>query len=357
MSQATTVSLPLPSRIQHRLMKVVGKLPAGVYGPLSSRMPENAAGDRLSPEVAAVAFAADKIPALGMLASSPVKGRKNLDISSASIADTFPPFAIEEDLVIDGPDGPIPATRYRYRDNPRGLVVFYHGGGFVVGSRASHDSVARHLAVNAGVDVLSVDYRLAPENPFPAAVDDSVAAFRYAVERAPSWGIDPKVIGVAGDSAGGNLAAVVSQLVRGDKVVPAHQLLIYPVTDGSSSRASRKEFAKGYFLTEEVMDWFIDNYVPDVAQRTDPRVSPLLADDLSGLPPAHVIVAGFDPLRDEGVAYADALRDAGVPVTFERAGGMIHGFVNMTLVSPTARGIAVRMADAVAVALDAASAK
>lgn len=330
-------------------MRFVGRLPSGVFGLLASRMPINAAGERLSPEVAGIALAADKIPAFSMYDPSPAKARAKIEVSSATLAASFPPFAVEEDLIIDGPAGPIPATRYRFGETSRGLVVFYHGGGFVIGSRASHDGAVRNLAIDAGVDVLSVDYRLAPENPFPAAVDDSVAAWRFAVEKAPSWGLSPDRIGVAGDSAGGNLAAVVCQQVRGDKVVPRHQLLIYPVVDANATTASRDEFATGYFLTREHMDWFHDNYVPK-DQRSDVRASPLLADDLSGLPAAHVVVAGFDPLRDEGIAYADALRAAGVSVTFERAGGMIHGFHNMTLVSPTAREIARRMGDAVVAA-------
>ncbi|NMO05133.1 alpha/beta hydrolase [Gordonia sp. TBRC 11910] len=352
MSRATTVSLPLPIRVQQAVVKIAARTPAAVYRALSSWMPVNAAGERLSADIAAVAFATGKIPGMGMYHSSPVTARVNLDHSSALMAQTLPPFAVEEDLVIDGPSGPIGATRYRFAEStPRGLVVFFHGGGFVVGSRASHDGAVRNLAIDAGVDVLSIDYRLAPENPFPAAVDDAVAAFRFAVEKAPEWGVPADRIGVAGDSAGGNLAAVVCQQVRGDDVVPRHQLLIYPVTDLVGATASHDEFATGFFLTKSEMDWFTDQYVPDVGQRTDPRASPLRATDLTGLPPAHVVVAGFDPLRDEGIAYADALRAAGVPVTFERAGGMIHGFVNMTLLSRTARDIARRMGDAVSSAL------
>lgn len=333
-------------------MTVLGKVPSWAYLPLSARMPVNSDGERLSPEIAGVATAAEKFRAFDMYDPNPAVARRKIDVSSAALTPHFPPFAIEEDLVIDGPEGPIPATHYRFDDKPpRGLVVFYHGGGFVIGSRASHDGAVRNLAIDAGVDVLSVDYRLAPENPFPAAVDDAIAAWRFAVQKAPSWGIDASRIGVAGDSAGGNLATVVCQQTRGDEVVPRHQLLIYPATDFGTETASRQEFATGYFLTRAHITWFTEQYLPDESTHSDARVSPLRADDVSGLPPAHVVVAGFDPLRDEGVAYADKLRSAGVPVTFERAGGMIHGFVNMTLVSPTARDIARRMGEAVAAAL------
>ena len=171
---------------------------------------------------------------------------------------------------------------------------------------------------------------------------------------APRWGLDPARIVVAGDSAGGNLATVVAREVRGEAVTPAFQLLIYPVTDQAADTPSRREFASGYFLTADGIGWFTDRYLPDAAQRSDPRCSPLLADDLSGLPPAHVMVAGFDPLRDEGLAYARRLEEAGVPVTVRREGAMIHGFVNMTLISPGARAAVDRLCAVVREALPSA---
>ena len=287
-------------------------------------------------------------PWLSMTGAPPSKARHHVDASATSMAQTFPPFAIEEDLTFDGPAGPLGATRYRAADgDPKGLFLFIHGGGWMVGSRISHDSAVRALAVASGCDVLSVEYRLAPEHPFPAAVDDVLAAWRFAVEQAPEWGIDPNRIAVGGDSAGGNLAAVIAQQTRGDDVVPALQVLIYPAVDHTAEAPSRLEFASGYFLTKKDMDAFRDAYLPDAETRNDPRASPLLG-DVDGVPPAFVAVAEFDPLRDEGIAYAEKLREAGVPVTLERAGAMIHGFLNMGLLSPDAREYTARIGRAVA---------
>ncbi|WP_161925972.1 alpha/beta hydrolase [Gordonia crocea] len=351
MSESTKVALPVAAKAQRVFLRGIGKATGPFYGALRRIGPTNAAGDRLDPFMAAAAFAASTIPSLDMHDDDPVAARRKMDGAAAMMAPVFPSFSVDEDLVIDGSDGPIPATRYRAGGVSRGVVVYFHGGGWTIGSRASHDSTARALAVNAGVDVLSIDYRLAPENPFPAAAEDALAAWRYAVEHAGSWGLDPAKIGVAGDSAGGNLAAVVAQQTKGDDIVPAHQLLIYPAVDLAGQTESMSEFATGRFLTREHMDWFIDNYLPDPADREKPLASPLRADDLSGLPPAHVVVAGFDPLRDEGLAYAAKLGEAGVPVTLDRAGAMIHGFFNMSALSPAARDSVQRAARAVADAL------
>ncbi len=335
------------------MLKGTAKVPGPLRSAARTLTSVNADGERLAPEMALVAAASAHVPGMALMGDSVPGSRKALDLNSTMMAQDFAPFAVEEDLLIDTDAGPLPATRYSVNgpdggDAGRGLIVFYHGGGFVVGSRASHDSPARALAVASGADVLSVDYRMAPEHLFPAAVDDAVAAFRFAVDRAESWGLDPRAIAVAGDSAGGNLAAVVAQQTRGDDVPPAFQLLIYPVVDMSQRRSSVDEFADGYFLTAAQIDYFRDTYLASPDELSDPRVSPLLADDLSGLAPAHVVVAGFDPLRDEGIEYADALRSAGVPVTVERAGSMIHGFINMAMLSPEAQDVVTRMGEAVA---------
>lgn len=208
-------------------------------------------------------------------------------------------------------------------------LVYFHGGGWVVGSLDSHDSTCRWLCESARVAVLAVDYRLAPEHPFPAAPDDCCAVVEAAMA-GEVRGVDKKKVAIGGDSAGGNLAAVVClRRKRQGQEQPRAQLLFVPVTNlAQMDTPSHKEFAKGYFLTHAHMRWYRDQYLTDEAQRQDPDVSPLLADDVSGVAPAYVAVAGFDPLRDEGAAYADKLRQAGVPVSFRRHPGLIHPFVN-----------------------------
>jgi acetyl esterase len=235
------------------------------------------------------------------------------------------------------------------------LLVYLHGGGWVRGDLHTHDNTCRFLAREAGVIVLSVDYRLAPEHKFPAAVEDSFAAFRWAHENAAELGVDQNAIAVGGDSAGGNLAAVVGQLAAADGgPVPAFLLIIYPATDFSEKRRSVKLFREGFLLTESDMDWYTAHYLPDKEAERDPRASPLLADDLSGTPPAYVMTAGFDPLRDEGEAYALRLREAGVPVALRRHSGLIHGFANMTGVGRTGRAAMLEAAGALRVGVSRA---
>jgi acetyl esterase len=220
------------------------------------------------------------------------------------------------------------------------LLVYYHGGGFTYGDLDTHDGVCRLLCRHAGAHVLAIDYRPGPEHPFPAAVEDARGALRWACEHAHELGADESRVGVAGDSAGGNLAAVVSQLaVHDGGPAPALQLLIYPVTDFSRRTRSRELFGEGFLLTNEEMDWFETNYLGSVGGEAsaDPRASPLLAADLSGLAPAIVITASFDPLRDEGEAYARALEAAGTEVALRRFPGFIHAFINFAGVSRSAR--------------------
>ncbi|PRY46151.1 alpha/beta hydrolase [Umezawaea tangerina] len=210
------------------------------------------------------------------------------------------------------------------------LLVFYHGGGWVSGDLDSHDNLCRFLALEAGVRVLAVDYRLAPEHPFPAAVDDVMVAFEWAVEHAADLRIDPARIALGGDSAGGNLAAVTAlRAARAGGPKPVFLLLLYPAVDASSKRRSRELFGNGFFLTDAKMDWFRDHYAPEEASWVDERLSVLLADDLGGLPPTYLAVAGFDPLRDEGEAFAEKLAAAGVPVVLRRHEGLFHGFANV----------------------------
>lgn len=239
-------------------------------------------------------------------------------------------IAIRE-VIIPAEHGDIPATHYTPASlpEPSGLLVYYHGGGFSVGSRISHDPVARYFATHAGVRVLSVEYRRAPESRFPAAAEDAIAAFEYAHRHATDLGADPNRIAVGGDSAGGNLAAVTAQqAVRRGGAVPAFQLLMYPWTDTSVRRPSRVLFSEGFTFTDQNFRWALGNYVPPGTDLTDPRLSPLRG-DVTGLPPAYIATAGFDPLRDEGEAYADDLRAGGIPVALSRQADLPHGYLNM----------------------------
>jgi acetyl esterase len=249
------------------------------------------------------------------------------------------PVAHVENRTIPGPAGELPVRVYRPEaDAPLPVLVFYHGGGWVIGSLETHDGTCRELASQAGCVVVSVDYRLAPEHRHPAAADDCYAALTWVAENAAEVGGDPSRLAVGGDSAGGNLSAVVALLAR-ERGGPALalQLLIYPVTDADFETASYGENAEGYLLTRDAMLWFWDHYVPDPADRALATAAPLRADDLSGLPAALVLTAEFDPLRDEGEAYARRLEEAGVRVTATRYDGMIHGFFAMGALVPPAR--------------------
>ncbi len=252
------------------------------------------------------------------------------------------PIGAVEDKSFAGPAGAVGVRVYTPVSVRAPLLpglVFFHGGGFVLGDLETHDGLCRSLANESGCRVVSVDYRLAPEHPFPAAVEDCAAAVDWVAANAAALGIDAARLAVGGDSAGGNLATVVAILAKrkgGPKL--GFQLLIYPVTQlGGPETPSMRENAKGYFLEKGSMDWFTRLYCPDVSHRTDPRLSPLLATDLAGLPPAYVVTAGFDPLRDEGRAYSDKLDAAGVPVTYVNYPGMVHGFFSMRALIPKAR--------------------
>jgi acetyl esterase len=249
-----------------------------------------------------------------------------------------PAVAGVEDRIVAGS---IPARMYWPLGggaSPAPLVVFLHGGGWVLCDLDTHDIPCRNLANATGSVVVSVDYRLAPEHRFPAAIDDAYAALAWAHEHAGELGADPARLAVAGDSAGGNLAAAVALAAR-DRGGPAlrYQLLIYPVLDHDFDRPSYQENAVGNFLTAVHMQWYWDQYVPDVDARDNPLASPMRAPELRGLPPAYVITAECDVLRDEGNAYAARLRDAGVPVTLSCAPGMFHGFFGTGDVIPIAK--------------------
>lgn len=241
------------------------------------------------------------------------------------------PIASVEDRTIPGPAGEIPIRIYAPEGaEPFPVVAFFHGGGFVIGDLDTHDVPCRHLCARSGCLVVSVDYRLAPEHPFPAAADDCVAATRWVAAHAAELGGDADRIAVAGDSAGGALAAATALRLRdeGDAFLRG-QLLIYPVADHyQPGTPSYEQNAEGYGLTRDDMIWFWDHYLRDPADADNPYASPMRADDLRGLPPALVITAEYDVLRDEAERYADRLREAGVPATLSRYGGTVHGFFN-----------------------------
>jgi acetyl esterase len=255
---------------------------------------------------------------------------------------------------ISGPHGEIPLRIYTPAAAAGALpvLVYFHGGGWVIGDLDTHDDICRAFCHHAGCMVVSVDYRLAPEHKFPAAADDAFAATRWVAANAATLGIDPDRLAVGGDSAGGNLAAVVAHLAR-DHGGPAirYQLLIYPATDMQLSHPSVSELAEGYRLSRADMRWFIDHYLRDDNDKTDPKASPLHAGSFTGLPPALVITAGFDPLRDEGKAYADKLSAAGVEVYYHCYEGMVHGFFGMAGALTQARTVQQKSAAALRQAL------
>lgn len=232
-------------------------------------------------------------------------------------------------FTVAGGAGPIRARLYDDEDGVRPALIYFHGGGFTFGDLESHDQLCRRLSKIGAMRVISVEYRLAPEAPFPAAVDDAWAAMNDILARAEELGVDRARIGVGGDSAGANLATVTARRAAMEDAPPIrHQLLIYPVTQSVRSTPSREKFAEGYFLTEESMDWFDGHYLPKGIDRTDPRISPLLAPVPANLAPALIITAGFDPLLDEGRDYAGALNKAGVACRYVDYADQIHGFMS-----------------------------
>ena len=247
-----------------------------------------------------------------------------------------PDMAAVEDTSVPGPAGPIPVRVFRPRvfDQPAPVLVYLHGGGWVVGTLDGYDLVCRQLAVAGDCIVVSVDYRLAPEHRYPAAIDDCVAAFEHLQATADAAGLDPSRFAVAGDSAGGNLAAALCLRLRATGgILPCYQVLYYPVTDRPGAWPSYTENACGYLLTHAAMEWFWNHYTGHLETSPDDRwpedLTPLGAATLAGVPPALVVTAGYDPLRDEGEQYAKRLRDAGVPTLLRQYPGQIHGFLGL----------------------------
>jgi acetyl esterase len=283
----------------------------------------------------------DMIAALGAppLSETRVEDYRAMRERGRSLVNTpTAPIDVVEDIHVAGAEGPLRARVYDCAQGAmRPTLIYFHGGGFVYGDLDSHDAICRRLANAGDLRVISVEYRLAPEHPFPAAPEDAWAALNDIVARADDLGVDAARLGVGGDSAGGNLAAVTARrAARGGRIKLRHQLLIYPVTQCIATTPSRDKFAEGYFLTRESMDWFDGFYMPPGADRQDERASPLLAPPPEGLAPALVITAGFDPLLDEGRDYAKLLKDAGVACDHVDYDDQIHGFFSFTAFSTRA---------------------
>ncbi len=326
-------------KLEYGAAKLMSALPAPLQVALSGSPPIERDGQRLAPEQQLSLAVLNRLAAAVTEVPDPERSRVERRRMAAVFGGPPQPVGAVGDLLI----GALPARHYTPPGarEPAPLLVYFHGGGFVFGDLETHDSLCRMLCRSAAAHVLAVDYRLAPENPFPAAVDDARAALAWAHENAERLGADPARVGVGGDSAGGNLAAVVSQLSAHDGgPAPALQVLIYPATDMSARRRSRELFAEGFFLSDTEMGWFERSYLGPAYGTDavlDPRVSPILAEDLSGLAPAIVVTAGFDPLRDEGEDYAHALRAAGTPAVLRRYEGYIHGFVSAAGISRNLR--------------------
>ena len=347
-------SLTPAQRLQYYAARVLAALPPRVQVRLSGKPPVRVDGDTLSPETQLMLALLERRNEPKPETLSPAEARAARRTLAAVYSGKPTAVGAVRDLTIDA-GRPLGARHYASAEaGVRPLLVYYHGGGFTYGDLESHDGVCRLLCRHSGANVLAIDYRLAPERPFPAAVEDARAALAWAYAHASELGADPLRVGVGGDSAGGNLAAVVSQLAAHDGgPAPVLQLLIYPVTDLSTRTRSYELFAEGFLLTRAEMDWFEENYIGgDRSHLSDPRVSPLLAPDLSALAPAIVITAAFDPLRDEGEEYARALRAAGTPVTLRRFAGLIHAFTGAAGVSRVALAAVAELAGMTRAAFD-----
>jgi acetyl esterase len=337
MSISSFLTRPL-DRLEHdvarRLLELAARLSPRVLRSLS----RGADDVSLAPDIALMLAVLRRTGVRGISEGSVALARARMRRETRVHAGAGVPVGAVHELTYPGATGPLRARHYVPRGCRRApLLVFAHGGGFALGDLDTHDLPCRTLCAWGDMHVLSIEYRRAPEHPFPAAIDDAYAALRFAQQQASRLGADPAHVAIGGDSAGANLAAVVSQLakLRGDPL-PVLQLLIYPVVDSTRDAPSFEAFADGFMLTRADIHWFRDAYL-GATDRSDPRVSPLLAPDLSGLPPAIVVSAGFDPLRDEGEAYARALEAAGNRVLLRRFPQLVHGFINMSAVSPSAR--------------------
>jgi acetyl esterase/lipase len=351
-------------RLQYLAAHLTDYLPHRVKIALSGEPAIVIDGQQLDPQAQFLRAVRRRRMPFGLLEPTIAAGRTRYRRQAEIFAGPATPVGSVRDFEIPGPAGPLrvrhyaPASLKGSHHNSDGgdahhnsdgggatlsgsrlpLLVYLHGGGFVIGDLDTHDEPCRILCSEGKTHVLSVDYRLAPEHPFPAALDDGCAAFRWAKANAASVGADPARVAIGGDSAGGNLSAAASMLLRDQGVAPSAQLLIYPATDASVSRPSREMFNGGFVLTTRDYDAFFDAYLgPDRRNGADPRVSPLRASDFSNLPPALLVVSGFDILRDEGEAYARALNSAGTTTRVVRCLDLEHGFIHLTGICGAAR--------------------
>ena len=311
----------------------------------------------LDPLVKAFLDRAGQIPRPKIWDVPPVLARQSFSGMMELTGPKDVPVGKVENFAIPGPGGDLRARSYAPIAAAGSLptLVYFHGGGFVAGSLQSHDGLCRLFTAEGGFKVIAVDYRLAPEHPWPAAVDDAWAALQWIEANASDLGVDAGRIAVGGDSAGGMLAAIVTQLAREKGGVQiAYQMLLFPNTQVGGETSSMNEFAVGYFLERRVIDYFNSLYLPAGTDRNSPKVSPLRAKSFAGLPPAYVMLGGFDPLHDEGLAYADKLRGAGVKVTIADYPDLVHGFIYLQTVLPQAHEAVAEAAKAVKRALDAA---
>ncbi len=296
----------------------------------------------LHPQVQAIRdkLARDRVPNLYTL---PIEEARAQDLrGSVATAGQAEPVAEVRELTVPGPGGELAGRLYRpASEAPLPALAYYYGGGWSLGTLDTSDAICRKLANAAGCAVVSLGYRLAPENKFPAAVEDSFAGLAWAAEHAAELGIDRTRLAVGGDSSGGNLAAATALMAR-DRGFPAlvHQLLVYPNTDYQSDTSSMREMTDEHFFNPHAIRWYWGMYLAEPGDGASPLASPLLAPDLSGLPPATVITAEYDPLRDEGELYAARLEQAGVPAEVIRYDGMMHGFFTMVGILDTARAAA-----------------
>ncbi len=339
MSGHRALSPTITDRLTRFAMTASGTFPASVAR-LAAGRPQQIDGQELDPHFQLGVRAMSLLSGGEYEDMSIEEARLTVERSAYTVSGTRIELPLVEDVTLPLPGVALPARLYSPVDGDEVLpiLIYFHGGGWVLGSVDSHDATCRYLCRTGRLKVLSVDYRLAPEFLFPTAVDDALAAYRHVREHSGSLGVDPERIAVGGDSAGGNLAAVVCQQTRdaGERT-PDFQLLFVPATDMSERTRSFDLFGSGYFLTAADMGFYERTYLRSEDDRTDPRASPLLAGDLSGLPPAHVATAGFDPLRDEGEAYARQMADAGVQVSMRRHSTMVHPFVNAVGATPLAR--------------------